>query len=499
MNRTNTHKYIARIIMESITPMFVGSGESSLLKDALVQKDFQGLPMIPGTALAGVLRHSILDQYNKSDLKNYTQEQLNEYFSLLDLFGAQFNKKSKTEKELFENWYKKNRSHKSNIPDGLGSRLKISSAYFLLPNNEVAEDLFVKIDESLKMRLTNLPIRKHVKINDKGVANSNGLFDNEIVPKGAKFVFEVELSGSKEDHNIWEKIIEELKSPVFKVGQGTRKGYGRLKVEKIFNKTFHLEKDFESYLNFDPSFNSVLNFDNVENVSNNSYLTYKLSLEPDNFFIFSEGFGDNEVDNKPLVEEVIKYTPSEILFEEQTVIPASSIKGAISHRVAFHYNKSTGKYADTITDSPENYLGDNNEAVSILFGNKGDIGSKKKSGKRGIVVFDDLFYDDIDNSKIINHVAIDRFTGGAINGALFSEKVSYSNNKSIELSIYITNPSVDSLIQAALEESLKDICKGLLPLGGMSTKGHGMFTGELRKNHEVIFTYKNVNSHGINK
>ena len=60
----NTQRYIARIILEAETPLFVGSGDSSLLKDALVHKDFNGLPMIPGTALAGVLRHSIEDNSN---------------------------------------------------------------------------------------------------------------------------------------------------------------------------------------------------------------------------------------------------------------------------------------------------------------------------------------------------------------------------------------------------------------------------------------------------
>lgn len=478
--------------MEAITPLFVGSGESSLLKDALVQKDFRGFPMIPGTALAGVLRHSFVDQYVQSELKSYTNDQLNSYLALLDLFGVQFKDKSeedKTEKELFETWYKK-RFAKSDVPDGLGSRLKVSSAYFILGNNKVAENFSSDIDESLKARLSNLPVRKHVRINEKGVAVNNGLFDNEVVYKGAKFIFEIELTGSKEDQVIWNEIIEKLQSPVFRVGQGSRNGYGRLKIDQIFNKVFDLEKDFESYLNHDPSFNSKLEFKQVIQSPDKKFLTYELLLEPDNFFIFSEGFGDNDVDNKPLVEDVIRYTHNEIVFEEQTVIPASSIKGAISHRVAFHYNKLNECYADTI-DDPKNFIESNNQAVKALFGYTGDTGLNKDCGKRGIVVMDDLFYSDIDNSKILNHVAIDRFTGGAKNGALFSEKVSYSKGKSLEFSLYITKPSLEDSVQLALEETLKDICKGLLPLGGMSTKGHGMFTGDLSRNGEMIFSYLN--------
>ena len=60
-NNIYTHRYIARIVLEAQTPLFVGSGESSLLKDALVQRDIHGFPMIQGTSLAGVLRHSLED------------------------------------------------------------------------------------------------------------------------------------------------------------------------------------------------------------------------------------------------------------------------------------------------------------------------------------------------------------------------------------------------------------------------------------------------------
>jgi len=36
---------------------------------------------------------------------------------------------------------------------------------------------------------------------------------------------------------------------------------------------------------------------------------------------------------------------------------------------------------------------------------------------------------------------------------------------------------------------LQDICKGLLPLGGMTTKGHGVFTGTLFLNDNTKFSY----------
>lgn len=55
--------YVARIIVEADTPLFVGSGEVGLLSDMQVQRDHLGLPMIMGTTLAGVLRNEF--QSNK--------------------------------------------------------------------------------------------------------------------------------------------------------------------------------------------------------------------------------------------------------------------------------------------------------------------------------------------------------------------------------------------------------------------------------------------------
>ena len=248
--------------------------------------------------------------------------------------------------------------------------------------------------------------------------------------------------------------------------------------EKVYN--LENENDFEAYLNLNPSLNSI-EIEHLEEEENNNTADYTLDLTPDDFFIFSEGFGDAEVDNKPTEEEIIVYNDGKIDFENRTLIPASSIKGAIAHRTAFHYNKLNKFYADTINEDLKNYVEENNQAVKTLFGEKAQVVNGNMLGERGIVILDDLYYDDIDNSKIFNHVAIDRFTGGGIDGALFSEKVSYKKDKKITLKINLFETVEDTDIIKALEEALKDICRGLLPLGGMTTKGFGMFTGKLLK------------------
>lgn len=450
-----THRYIARFKLESDTPLFVGSGQASLMKDAMVQKDCNGMPMINGTTLAGVLRHSLA----KND---WTDR----------VFGFAEGDK------------------------GTGSQLKVSSAYMILEDGKVSEGLLEdgQVSSELLNRFENLPSRQHVRITDRGVAADKGLFDNEVVFKGVRFVFELELRGTKEDINAWQQVVSQVKSPNFRLGSGTRNGYGSLKVIGAFERIFNLEEknDFDAYVDFNPSFNADVEYKAIDcsNTADDNFVAYKLKLEPDTFFVFSEGFGDDEADNRPLEEEVMIYKDGKISFEQQTVIPATSIKGAISHRVAYHYNKLIQQFAD----NGEGKVGVENQAVSLLLGQAGQNNSGKAiDAKAGNVFINDMYYskNQIDNSKILNHVAIDRFTGGAMDGALFSEKVSRLKSGSFDFDVFVSKSTIDNdtEVKQALENTLTDICKGLLPLGGMTTKGHGIFTGSLICEGKELFNY----------
>lgn len=450
----NTHRYIARFIIEAETPLFVGSGQSSLLKDALVQKDCNGLPMINGTSLAGVFRHALA-----------SNDWINQVFGFAD--GN----------------------------EGTGSLLRVSSAYLMLNETMVSEGILDHIDDGLLNRFNNLPTRQHVRITHKGVAADKGLFDNEIVFKGTRFIFELELSGTERDSTHWNSIINLVQGPDFRIGSGTRNGYGCLKVLYFYDKTFNLKlkSDFDSYVNFNPSFNVHIDWKKPDFLmsSNKLFTHYSLVLQPDSFFIFSEGFGDDEADNRPLEEEIAVYHNNKITFEMQTVIPASSIKGAISHRVAYHYNRMTEQFADKEMGK----TGFENIAVATLMGKAGHDDHKKTiEPQAGIVYLNDFYFsnDKVANNKVFNHLAIDRFTGGAMDGALFSEKVTNLLGSNFEFDVFVKYTENDTILKS-LESALLDICKGLLPLGGMTTKGHGVFTGSLFKNGSEIYNYNTQN------
>ena len=54
-----THRVLGRFVVEAETPLAVGSGQKDIMTDSLVAVDVNGLPYIPGTTLAGVMRSAM--------------------------------------------------------------------------------------------------------------------------------------------------------------------------------------------------------------------------------------------------------------------------------------------------------------------------------------------------------------------------------------------------------------------------------------------------------
>ncbi len=442
------NRYIAHITIEAQTPLRVGCGNSDFFQDAPVQRDFNELPMILGTSIAGVLR----SLYNGD--KN--------------LFGYQNDNRE---------------------DDGEGSKVIVSNALLVDENNKVNEKLLIKKSDFLKLFET-LPIREHTAINHQGVAKENSKFDHEVVYKGSRFRFALEVIDEKE---VFDDLIKIIKSPLFRVGGKTTAGFGSFQIVDIAILEIKSIKDLKRYSN---SLNDLIDIaqkiNNKHYDFNNLYTKYTLKLEPDDFFIFGSGFGDEDADMIPVYEETIDYD-NKTLSKRKILIPATSIKGAISHKTAFYYNKYKKRFAD-IKDNfekIEDIVGENNEAVKAIFGHKKELADDNKTelGQKGKIFISDCFMDDNKTTKIFDHVSIDRFTGGAIEGALFQEKT-IADNREYNIEIILESNQLENEYIDAFEKTLIDICKGQLPLGGLTTKGHGIFSGKLYKNEEILYEAK---------
>lgn len=413
-----TNRYIAHITIKALTPLKVGTSDKDFFKDAPVQRDWNNLPMILGTSIAGVLR------------KEFSKEKEEEVFG-----------------------------------KDTGSKVLFSNALLLDEEGKVQEDLLVQKSPFLKI-FDNLPLREHTAITDKGVAKDKSKFDEEVVYKGTKFKFSIEVLEEKDS---FVEIISLIQSPTFRLGGGSSKGFGKFEVEKIETTIIDTIEKLENYSS------SLNDFDGEEiqkiKQKRTSHIKYELHIKPDDFFMFGSGFGDKDADMTPVYEKVINddYTG---LTEKEILIPASSIKGALSHRTAFYFNKKQLELGKDHTK-----VGEENEAVKAIFGHKKELKDKKELGQKGKILISDCFMKNQDNVKVFDHVSIDRFTGGAIDGALFQEKT-IADDRVYAIEIYLKNEQIDEY-KDAFESALKDIKTGMLALGGATTKGHGVFTGTL--------------------
>lgn len=456
MEQKYRFRQLARVVLELKTPLAIGSGNKNIKTDSVVAKDVNGLPYIPGTTLAGLIRHALPE--------GEVQRQMG--------------------------WQEKE--------GGEGSRLIITEAKLLSADGTPIDGLS-SLQDAITRLCRELPIRQHVRINSQGTAVEGGKFDEEIVPKGTRFCFECELLCEEKCDDLMDKVIAILQTNDFRIGSGSRSGFGQITVIKVWRKLLDLSKLEELALYLQKSSSLTPLWSGFEEVptqvlSSNSYIRYQLHLQPTDFMFFGSGFGDERSDMNFVREPMIEWNGNQahILEREQVVlIPAASVKGALAHRTAYHYNKLEVFFADNKPiEELEDYGSKGKEAVKILFGSEGN--SEGKDKRRGRILFSDFIKERKKSSeaKVLNHVKIDRFTGGAMDGALFSEEVLYASGEFFDMELLLHKQEIkEGHVIPAFEAALIDLCKGFLPLGGGVNKGFGTFIGSLTKDGETIYAY----------
>lgn len=468
---------LARVVIEAATPMKVGSGRSSVKTDALIARDVNGLPFIPGTTITGLMRHAM---EQKQDGKAQAER----------VMGFQRG------------------------DEGQGSWLSVTEAKIIGGDGHPVDGL--KSPEALATdpflgRFAQMPIRQHVRIGHRGVTEQTGKFDEEIIPQGTRFCFELELL-SDEAHADYDfsTLLATLTATSFRIGAGSRKGYGKITVRDIRTRRLDLSKtdDLWAYLGKDA--NLATAWDSFTDTYKSEATSgegdrYELRLHPVDFLFFSNGLGDpdNGTDKAAIREEYITWSknakgldlPAWQEAKTSLVVPASSVKGAIAHRTAFYYNQHCAVFADMLDDDKDRIrlATKRNAAVVALFGTEGEEkGSKGK--RRGHVLVSDIVRKQHADTqpKILNHVKIDRFTGGAIDGALYDEEPLYAKDEEVVLTFTLLpdKETEKAHVTEAFVEALKDVCRGMLPLGGNVNHGSGCFHGKLMKNNETIYDYE---------
>ena len=203
----------AQFLIEAVTPLALGSGVKDVITDALVATDCNDMPYLPGTTIAGIFR----------SLCASAQEGV-EQLDLDALFGWQNNDK------------------------GEGSRLFFSDGRILNSKGEVMDGLNQKVyNDPLLSAYLNLPIRQHASLGPSGTTVNTGKFDQQVVFAGTRFMFQIEMISEDTDMTKLLSLIKRLQSMEFRLGSGSRKGYGKIRVLKAGTRCFDL-KDVENGL-----------------------------------------------------------------------------------------------------------------------------------------------------------------------------------------------------------------------------------------------------------
>jgi RAMP superfamily len=463
-----TGLYIARITIEAISPMSVGSGEAGVSDVSLV-RDANGLPMISGASLQGLMK-ALAGREKAAGLA---------------LMGD----------------------------DDVPAKIQFSDARIHGSNEEAVTGIILRgvSDELLKRYLVDEPLlRDHVKIDHRGAGEDHGKFDRAALPRGTRFSFELTMWGNAEDEDAFTAILALIHHPLFRPGGATRRGYGRMKVHA---------GGWEFWAD---SVSSVEPINNIRRTPFSCHVALCKVIPADagaglmccTLQLRSESWwraggdgawawtGDYEKDHKnpdadsrdPEKDRAAFTREPSICWDaghnadrwvkpgdkitKDYVLAGSSIRGALWHRTLFHWNKQNGIFVD-LTQKDDKMVNQQSEpppAMLALFGEVKTDGG----GQRAALIIDDIVFTP-NAVTVADHVSIDRFTGGARTGALFSEELVQIKKEGIKLHIIIDEqllttraPQDKDKIMAAFNAAVADLCKGRLALGAKSS---GYFEG----------------------
>ena len=468
MNTKNSHSstlHIARITLQTETPLSISTGQADGVFDSTLVVDANGLPAIPGSSLAGVLRH--LFEFE------YADPQATEH-----VFGYQDKQKSEasTPSKLRVSW--------GCIQDSNGK--PIEGLQLGEQQREMEADSILRVALSLADTPVN---RDRVKISHRGTSGDMVKFERTVLPAGYRF--SIELSQWGEQH--WNNVLKLFHHPLFRLGGSTRAGLGKISVHSMHHKTFDLahESGRQAFKILSRDIGDTTNFSehNLRCTSSRA-ISAAITLNANSYWRFGQGDrplledGGDAAQLLPKVEQRIEWTEDGAApAGESLLISGASVKGALAHRIAFHANRLAEKpvWADKIdSDVVADYdKSEHCDAVRELFGYANDSSGNKLLGQAGRVLIDDSYriFSQQDLQKL-THNSIDRFSGSVRDHMLFCEEMVWGGDIEIKLTIQI-HESISQLARDALLAALDDLKSGRLALGAGSAKGHGFFTGDI--------------------
>ena len=473
--------HLARIVLQNRTALSLVTGHPDNAFDTSLVRDANGLPALPGTAIAGVLRSL------------YARLKAQDAGAINSVFGHA--SPGASEVSALQTSWGMIHSAQDRPVFGmqLGSQLEA-----------------LERDPLLSMLLEDRYQRERVRINHRGSASDEGKFDRAVLPAGCRFSVELTFESEQAEDAAWSEVLGLLAHPLFRLGANTHSGLGSVDVIRCLGRSFdlHSADDARAFRDLSPDLGDVEGLVPVEppTLSIPGCIGGALELEPEDFYRFGGDEDPFEQNVERPADLLPRFEPSVIwkggcadLNPSRLLVPASSIKGALAHRFTWHYNALIGVFAeDVLTDAGAEW--DKNQAcpgTRALFGHVDD-----RNARAGCLLIDDatqaISREDLQN---LMHNAIDQFTGGVRRGMLFSEDM-VASRRFPRISILIDSQRLEQscrdeqadlgLVRRALAATVADLCEGRLALGASASRGHGYFSGRLSDG--ALSRYLSVNT-----
>ena len=484
VGRHVTSRIRARGWLRTESPLHVGGLADDPSESLPIAVDGLGRLYVPGTTLAGVLR-------------NWSRGADPESTDLDPLWG----------------FIPKDREN----DEGRASRVIVADA---LITSEA------RLDEhglpATPLDPARLELRQSVGIDRRtGTAAQEFLYGRAVVPAGCHLRLEIDIESDEEgpaDEARMGALLEALRAGEVRVGAATGRGLGAVRLLddpfELFADRFDTPEGLLAVLRNDPGrARSVASLRPAEArlPPRREVLDVRVTWTPKAPVMVRAGAAGLVVDTLPLTTRVDRRHLT-------LVLPGGSVKGAL--RAHAELVERTARGVDAPSAGPGAPAGeystvfraqlDQLPAVRALFGSARDDGADRRAGALRAeeciaqTVVPDTLWDVVTGAEVpgegdaasgeqpelaesvhdrleelgmaqADHVALDRWTGGAADGRLFSVLEPHAVNwEPLRLSVDLTRLDAerDSAL-ALLLLTLRDLADGRIPLGALTNRGFG--------------------------
>lgn len=327
----------------------------------------------------------------------------------------------------------------------------------LVPDAELV--LFGSIDDKgtqsalqindIPLEDTNIVVRDGIRIDDvRGVTVDGAKYDFEVIESGATGQLRIdcvirrchEQQGAK-----IEKALAALANALqhgIAIGARTVNGFGRVACKDIALEHYDFTKP-----------------DHVKawltGTSGAAVAIPKQALVADRDLVINmDAYLEDTVLIKSIFEEA---------WEDKSValfVPGTSVKGVLRHQC--------GRILQAI--------GMNDALVNTLFGYSND---DDKDSRKGRVMVDEIYFDKQFIQEEQPRIRVDRFTGGAMNGALFQDHpVRNTKGDAVTFPLRMTVKNCTDAEAGLVMLLVKDLMTGQVTLGANRTIGYGRVQGK---------------------